>query len=286
MSTTDTQGTDLSEAESVLRYDPFSADDGGSEPAAPEPVDGLSAETGVDGGDELEAVLEPAAPAEPAPPASTTDPKLTALLEQQTELLRTALAPPTAEPETQAEAPRFAVQLPDGLVAALNSDEPADRSAAIHTIVNGVANMAFTAAKEMVEARFQDFQKNLPQYIETHTEAATTQRDAQQMFYTAFPKLADPAIRGTVGVVAKEVGKQWMDSGKPFTGMTPEFAEAIAAAVAQKFSVPVAVFRAQAPIAPAAAPRPQKQAFAAPSTPRPSTQPSSEDVLAKLGLDF
>jgi len=276
-----TEQGDVSEAETFLRYDPFAPEDNAEDSA---PTGEEEVATGTDGDVQEEAA--PVAPVEPAPTQVTTDPTLTALLEQQTRLLETALKPPVVETTPEPEAPRFAVQLPEGLVNMLNSEEPSERSAAINNIVNGVANMAFAAAKDHIEQRFAAFAKELPQHISTHTESITTQRDAQQMFYSAYPKLADPAIRGTVGAVAQEVGQQWMRQGKPFTGMTQEFADAIAAAVAQKFSVPVDVFKAQAPASPPAAPQPTRQPFAAPSTPRPQPQPTSEDAFAKFGLDF
>jgi hypothetical protein len=269
--------TPLSEAEAVLRHDPFGAAEPEVAPA-PEP----EVDTGVDGGTTTEA---PVAPADPIPQAPTVDPTLAGLLARQTELLEATLAPKTeAAPEAPA-APRFAVQVPDGLVAMLNSDEPADRAAAVNNIVNGVANMAYGAAVEFVTAKITELQSTLPTYINQHTEAATTQRQAQEVFYSAYPKLADPAIRGVVGAVAQDVGKQWMNAGKPFTGMTPEFADAVAVAIAGKFGIPVDAFRATPAVAPAPATPAKVLPFAAPSATRQQGQ-SNENPFAKLGLDF
>lgn len=268
----------LSEAEAVLRHDPF----GAREPEVPAASD-TEVDSGADGGKVLEA---PAAPAEPVPTAPTADPAIAELLARQTQLLEATLAP-KAEPEAPAPAePRFAVQLPDGLVAMLNSDEPADRAQAINNIVNGVANMTFMAVEQLLQTKLTEFQSSLPTTITQHTEAATTQREAQAVFYGAFPKLADPAIRATVGAVAQEVGKKWMTEGKPFTGMTPEFAEAVATGIAEKFGIPVDAFRAAPAAAPTPAPTAKVVPFAAPAAARQTPAPTLDATLAKLGLDF
>jgi hypothetical protein len=264
----DQQPEEVNEIEAIVRYDPFAEQ---PEVAEPEPAPA-----------EPEApVAEPEVPAAPVPnPSEVLAMQLAA---QQKELLEKLT--PKEEPKAPDAPAGFTAQVPPELVQALQSDNPQDVHNAVNHIVNGTAMLAYSRAKaefeQLLATQISTLRSSLPQLMTEHTTAVQTQEQARQVFYTAYPKLANPMVRPMVQSAAEAVAQEWQQGNKPFTGMTPEFAAAVAGKIAAGLGIPIEAFAAEVP---RVQQQPKPQAFNPAQSARPSNP--SPDPFAKIGLDI
>lgn len=237
----------VEDIQAIIDFDPFAPKEAAPGPSAQEP-----APAGSDAA---------AAPTPDAPPAVDPMVDLVARQTQLMEQLAANAAPAPAAAPAEPEAPRFAVALPPEIVNAIRSDDPAEATAALNLIVNGIATMAFNESRKEIALAMQ----SVPQQFQQLSEAQSEMRRIQADFYGTYPELDREELRPLVVKAAELEAK-----AAPYTGWSKEFGTRVAQRVASVLAPKAA---------PAPAPKPPQ--FQGPSSARPAAA-KPNDIMDTL----
>ena len=200
----------------IFEFDPFEAPAASTESApvsADPPPEGEAAPTGADS----------LTSAQPVPAPKEMD-KLVESLKTVADKLST----PNGEQLTPAADAdpidgRFSdIQLPDNLLAAVRSENPAESAMALNIIVQGTARMAVRHAKQLMDSFVTE---SLPQILGSYTRAQETAKSVHDDFYGTYPERNKAEIKPFVTQIASMMATEM---GDKFKGGNAEFRDAVA----------------------------------------------------------
>lgn len=203
----------------------------GPNPVQPEPLDPGQAQTPPPTGNEgspppvvpVQAPVQTPAGEVPVPPTQTPgapDPLASTLgkLNETLEKIGTPRAPENTTPPEYEKLPDYNYNVPDEIMTALGSENPAHAKAAVAAIATGISRqthqVVLGTVKQMLE---QAILPAIASRIQESIAASEVYRD----FYSTHKDLADPRYRPIIENVAKQMLK-------PGVGWTPELRDAIA----------------------------------------------------------
>jgi hypothetical protein len=264
----------------IISFDPFAPAKETPAPAAP--VEGTPADEKV--GEEKPAGQPIPTQAAPAPtvPATPQPSNLERLIADQTVAIRQSLAERAAPAvPAAAPAPKFNLGIPEQITNAMASEDPRERSLAVHAVINGVANAVWREAEQMVKTQVDTIMQNVPRLIEAHQTVAQRQREVHDDFYgtyKVFPN-TDPAFVALVQNVGQVVAQDFVRAGRRLD-WGPELRDEIANRLFQSFPMLKAAHEASKTQAPAPQ-NSRKAPFVAGGGSRPAPTPASDfmDVL-------
>jgi hypothetical protein len=266
----------------ILSFDPFAPAKETPAPATPAegtPADGKAGEGEQPPG---QPIPKEAAPPTPAVPATPQPSNLEKLIADQTAAIRQSLADRAAPAPAAAApaAPKFNLGIPEQITNAISSEDPRERSLALHAVVNGVANAVWREAEQMVKTQVETIVQNIPRLIEAHQTVAQRQREVHDDFYgtyKVFPN-TDPAFVALVQNVGQVVATEFARAGRRLD-WGPELRDEIANRLFQSFPMLKAAHEAARTQTPQNSGR--KAPFVAGGGSRPAPTPASEflDVL-------
>lgn len=193
--------------QSLLSYDPFEGSEGQAA-AGGEPE--VEAETPADGSPP-QAAPQPAdgggAPSEPVQTQEqpTTDADAwrrvaeTLLTQQQGQGQQPQGQQPQGDP-----LPDYNWNVPEALVTAMGSEDPAERRMALQALIRGVATGIHAQVRQEYMSRLQGMATEVPRVMQQQLRQQHEQQQIYQDFYGTYPQLADPRIRPLVMQVAQE----------------------------------------------------------------------------------
>lgn len=279
------------EIDKILSYDPFSPPpDSGAKPAEAAPAEPAAASGALP----APAPIQPKAPAAPAP-APAVNPEIEAL-KSQLQLATQAIEalkgqqakPPAADPvaaqaaEDQAILAQYAFKLPEQLVTALRSDDPAVLGQGLQHLLQGVGASVHRNVMKHVQ---ETVMARIPALIQHISATQQTNTSVEQDFYGTYPELNHEVFRGMVQKTAASLAKT-----QGVTQWSSGFRDAVAQAVVgelQKAGVSVALKKGQQPPAPTPAPVAQRLPFIASGAPArvpvtAVTPNSSQDIAGTI----
>ena len=107
------------------------------------------------------------------------------------------------------KAPAFNFSIEDGLLQALNSEDPAERKNGIKFLADGVANSVHDKVMEQVGALLQKLtSEDLPSKIQSYIQSTNQQRAVFQDFYGTYKQLNKPELYPLIQNVAQIVAKE------------------------------------------------------------------------------
>lgn len=202
------------------------AEDGDGEEAKAEPDTGASPKDAASEGGEEEPKLAPAP--EPGKEEQGKGDDLKDLLKEVLAENRKG-AEETKPPKEEEYKPHYAPQIPDNLLAALDSDDPQARAQGINVIIGGAMNRVYEDLKKEITAELQTVRQEFPNVIAQQSEAQQAQKAMLDDFYGAFPELgATPKLRKLVSVIAVQTAQ---GMGKDYKGYTSDFRDKVGAEV-------------------------------------------------------
>lgn len=225
----------------VFNFDPFEPSQEVETPPAVEGPEGVAGGVVSAPPPPVQAPPEvaPSAPAEP--PLAQTVQELRDAIGALPEAIRQV--PPTAPPQPQEDAwlPRDGEQalnymqvmstVPDQLVAAIGSENPTERKAAIGQLMGiGMTIAHRMAMKQAVEQVRREMSSILPQFVGEQIRNYDTAQQVYKDFYGKFPQLSAPQFRPIVQAEAAKLSRQLGVSG-----WTPEFRDRLGAHVLGMF---------------------------------------------------
>lgn len=272
-------------AEQIMQFDPFAPAKAKETPVAPK-------DAGKQGAPPAGTQVPPAKPqpaaaapaAQPAAPQKTPEQLIaehTATIRQMLE--RGQVAQPAAgakEPaKAEPEKPKFNLGVPDQILNAMNSEDPKERSLAVHAVVNGVANAVWREAENLVRQNITDLVQGFPRVIEAHMAARQTQNEVHTDFYGTYKQFASPEFVPLVQATALQIINEKQAAGQPVSGWSTEFRDEVANRLFAHFPT-----LKQPPAPPAAQPARRSFATGANGGARPATEPGPvSEMLAILG---
>lgn len=213
-------------AQDFLDFDPFTPPaepgtqpgQGGAGTPAPR-----SAETPPAPGDESSPASDPG-----QSPQTEPDPVQTQLA-AITELLRQSRAQPAPAPQPAPagpQGPRFSFTVPPAITAALQSEDPAERSEGFNTFANGLANSIYAEVKREFDAERTKILEAIPQLTQQGVSLREQQREMHDDFYNRFSDLPQtPEFKRLVALTAQQMAAEQVQAGQPWLGWGTEFRE-------------------------------------------------------------
>lgn len=248
----------------VLNFDPFEdPKPAAPAPAAPKPTASAAPPAPKPG----EAPIPPKPAAQATPPAPVT-------MDQLKDLLAARTAPPPApkeEPPAGPKQPRYKIQLPSQILAAVTSEVPEERAAGLNVLVSGILNTAYDAMMEHVEKNV------LPQITQVYDSRESVSRERDSItkdFYTKFPVLDDAKYRNYVLTRAQQEAAR---AGRNFK-WTAEVRDSIGNELMELFKLAQPAPGA-APAAPAAPPAKTRYNANGGARPAVTTKSEFEDFI-------
>lgn len=246
-------------AESVLRFDPFAQRaEAPSEPTAP--VEPPAPAPAADG-----SVAQP--PAQPAP----MDPVVQSLAQTQAQLTAVMERQQRQSASAEEPAPRFSAQVNPELIAAIRSEDPMEAQAAVSSLVNGVANLAYEAAVSDVQVFMQ---QHIPALVSRMLGEERIRQQVESDFYATYPTLDRPELKAVVMGVGQKVVAEFAAQGKPLA-----WGSELRDTIAQRT---MALIGAAVPVQPAPV-APVRQPYQASSSARPTPAPQNDVVSTLFG---
>lgn len=136
--------------------------------------------------------------------------------------------------------PEYEYNIPDQLMASLNSEDPVERKQAMAGLIKGVARGIHQTLATAVIARLTTLEQNLPTQIGSYVTQSQQAQHVSTDFYGKFPQLNVPELRPLVQSIAQAhmeaTGqKEWTDKLRDEIGnlVIAKLAGAIPAAPAQ-----------------------------------------------------
>jgi hypothetical protein len=212
----------------------------------------------------------PAAPVAPVPgappvpaPAPVPGPQGTPLAREDVDGLREAItqlagagkpaeaAPPPPNPLT--DIPSYDIKLPDQLVEAMNSPDPAIRSQSLNAVISATMKTVHQQVYNQMKANIDAVVQYVPQMIEQHIQNSQTRQSVTTDFYGKYPQFDTPLLRPVVQLAFVEVIKAKPELAKAGK-WTPELREAVGDYLKQHVPLGAQAPAAQPPKTPAAPP--------------------------------
>jgi hypothetical protein len=279
------EGAEPSITESIMQFDPFAPAKEKETPAAPK-ADGKQGAppAGTPQPPAVKPVPGTAPPAAQPPAQQAKTPEQ--LIAEHTATIRQMLErgqqAPTATPaqpaKTEPEKPKFNLGVPEPILNAISSEDPKERSLAMHAIVNGVANAVWREAENLVRQNVADLVQGFPRIIESHMAARQTQNEVHSDFYGTYKQFNAPEFVPLVQATALQIINERNAAGQPVQGWSPEFRDEVANRLFAHFPM------LKQPPAQPPAPKPRSFATGANGGARPAMEPGPvNDMLAILG---
>lgn len=245
--------------EEVLRFNPFAPK--GANAAPDSGKQGAVTPAKIEG-QVPPANLVPNAPAQSNQPDANVEAIRNVLFQNQ---LPVAQTPVAVTPEQNPFQVNWDV--PDQVMAAITSQDPAESQLGMRTLVNGVANGVLQIAQQQMEALLTTA---IPQMLARRDQAA----DLNRTFYTAYPHLNKPELAETVGRVASALAQSYRAQGRAVNPIDPAFMGAVENYIVSQGFV----------ARPQAAPVPAPYFGSNGSAPRVPAQQEAPDFLSQIGL--
>lgn len=217
----------------LIDFDPFEPGNGpgeaGTTTAQPSDTPTLPGEATTTQGDALPPATAPAT----APPTPPHDP-VQAQLASIAELLATRERQDAAARERQSQpttpaGPRFNFEVPQAVTAAIASEVPEERAQGMNALVNGLANSLYGEIAREFSEREAKILQAIPRMAEATHNTARTQQELAQDFYGKYADLGTtPEMRQFVQLTAQQLARELQTQGRPLTGWTAEFRDAVA----------------------------------------------------------
>ena len=173
--------------------------------------------------------VQPGAPlAQPVAQPSPQEAALAAQVQQLTrqvtglsgQIQQQQAAPPApAAPGTQPQVPQFNMQIPQQHMTALGSENPAEATTAMNSIINGVAQVVYQQAMRDVDQRFESYTPMVDQRV----QAANVQGDIKRDMYGTYPELS--GMEGQVAAVAEQMQQSGQTNGQWSADLRDSIAE-------------------------------------------------------------
>lgn len=242
--------TESPSVEAILNFDPFGPEEVQTDTTV---VEAAPAATTDVTGDGSSAAPQPQ-PTQPQDVAPVANPEMDLLKKQHKEALEElaklkAGTPQATEPKPQPkpEMPSYEFEIPEPLVAALQSEDPKEVQMGVRNLAQGVAQGIHQTILHELETKY--FPRMIAASVQANQQHAQTTEQTTSMrkdFYGSFPELDKPELHPIIGLVA---GQLAIEMG--VQGYSQEFK----AALRQRLTA-LGVGAAKAP-APAPAPVPQ-----------------------------
>lgn len=166
----------------------------------------------------------------------------------------------------QEEAPRYNLDIPDQVTQAIFNEDPAVAKAGMVHLVNSLATIIHTRAREEFRNEFQQFRTGLQTESVQREQVAEAER-LKESYFTTFPAHRDPVVQTIVAAENYALSQEY--PGHPFD---ERYMAALGARVNQKLQgvaglggAPAPAIVPPAPAAAAAAPVPARPAPMLPS---------------------
>lgn len=249
---TDTSSEDLSgndflsdDVRAAKDFDPFTPEDDESAPAegTENTTDNAANPASADGPEtpsEQPASETPEQTAEPGG-SQTAEVDVTQLLKQTNDLVNVVLNKNGDQTQAQSkqeekpvdplkQIPDYVYDIPDPLLQAMNSEDPAERKQGMQVLIQGVAKGIHERVAHAAIKRIEAVQAAVPQMIQAQMQSAQTAQTVSQDFYGKYPQLNNPALKPLIQTVAK----QYMETVKATTGQEPQWNEQLRDEIAKK----------------------------------------------------
>jgi len=126
---------------------------------------------------------------------------------------------PPAAPGTPPQVPQFNMQIPQGHMTALGSENPGEANQAMNSIINGVAQVVYQQAMQDVDKRFESYTPMVDQRV----QAANAQGDIKRDMYGTYPELN--GMEGQVAAVAEQMTQSGQSNGQWSADLRDNIAE-------------------------------------------------------------
>jgi hypothetical protein len=231
----DNSNTGSPSFQEILEFDPF---EGGATPAAEPPSQSAEggdqtaaspASSGDDNGRGQQASGDslspaPAAPT-PQPPTPVSQADLESLMRQQTNTIAAALNRQPQQQQTPSAPPnKFNLAVPDQLMGALRSEDPAEFKAGVGALINSLANHVWEHFRQAVQGELLPM---IPRMIEQHTSSAREQESVGRDFYGTYPQLQNPMFAPMIQTVGATIAEEYARAGRSIA-WGPELRDEIA----------------------------------------------------------
>lgn len=217
----------------------------------------------------------PVAPVPPVPPKPDPAASGEAALRETAQAIRDLVAKtaPAAADKPEPTAPKFNLGIPDQLLGALRSEDPAEFKLGMTSVLNGVANHVYNTIQESIQ---KEFLPAIPQMIERYVENIRQQQAVATDFYGAYPSLANEALKPFVQQVGAHIAQQRAAAGKSLA-WGPELRDEIANYIFEQIPA-LKVAPAAAPVPPV---KPNGKHFTTGSSARPEV-PAANSAMQDM----
>lgn len=294
------EGGDISDSEikEILAFDPFSVLKPPAQEGQEGDGEGKPAEAGAEGGDASpEPEAKPPAP-KPAEAAEGGEDEGARLREAVAKLLGTQPAKPEAQQPAQPQQPQapaqpeqpkgdgefqgYNFQVPDEVIGAIGSDDPAVVRKGVNALVNGLANKLAKDFGGMMAQAAQVIQQKAVEAALGQVNVKSQEQQVRDDFYGAFKDLKEvkdrlPAFDGLVWQTATQL----MQASQT-KGWTPEFRDQLGSVL--RLQLGLAAPSPNGKAAPGGKPAPRKASFSAGGAPpsRPADGAGGKDFMDVL----
>jgi hypothetical protein len=194
-------------------------------------------------------------------------------------LERPAPAPAPAPAKTEPAPPKFNLGIPPQIVSALASEDSAERGAATHALINGVANAVWREAEQLVQNQVNELVSSFPRVIEAHLNARREQERVYNDFFSTYSQFNNEAFYPLVQAHAVQVINERHAQGRPVTGWD----QALRDEIANRLFASFPMLKAAPARGNGAAPEPRRGTFTTGGG-VPPQQPLQNDMMAVLGF--
>jgi len=273
------------DVEALMRLDPFAPHDepsGQSQEPAKKPADATPAATAnSDGGQTSEPGKEEPKPVETPQAATeagkTKDEEIAALAKELAQLkqqMQQQQQQPQAKPEPKQEEPKeeplpnYVLDVPDQILAAMNSEDPTERKHGVQALIAGVGGYIHRQVRQELEAREKRILESIAPRVEAVQGAKEAKRAIFEDFYVKrYPELNKPEFYPIVQAVLPQVLQELGANG-----YNPQVADALGKRLK-------ALLRLETPQAPQGT-RPTGQPANIPQSPRPAPRQLTDQEKA------
>lgn len=254
-------------AREAFVFDPFGPAEPPAAPPAAEP-----AQAAPPGAPPASAPAGPAPGAPSSPPS--TEAALAEIVNQNREVLeriangQPAPAAPAQAPSQQDDTPAYAFNVPDPIMAAMASEDPAVRRQGVNTLVQGLGRAIHRTIVTQMRGEFMQVMQN---YVANAQQHQQTVAEIKRDYFSAYPQHNHPQLAPIIRQISVDVAGEWR-SQKWDAKMRDEVGSRVERFLAQ--------FRA----APAASPAPAAPPMQTPpgARPAPSNLPQDQQEMIDL----
>lgn len=166
---------------------------------------------------------------QPAPAAVSTSDELLAKAMDVLLANQKGGAAPTADTTPADDSPKYNFQIPDAILAAVDSQDATERHAGMHALTTGIAVTIHKAVRKEYEEKLGQLFQAIPQLIQEHTSGAAEKKATFDDFYGTYPELKSPMLMPIVLEEAKRLAIETKN-----TNYSPQFKAALRIRVQEK----------------------------------------------------